>query len=168
MRDDVLQPVEEPRVDAAAHAPRPCVSAPRRSAAMTVQRRSSVASRGRSPGPPPSCGSSQSSDRPPISRLRTAFCSAASKLRSIAITSPVAFICVPILRSPNWKLVEGPARDLDHAVVQRRLERGGRALRDGVGDLVQPSCRPRSWPPRARSGSRSPCWPAPSCARRAG
>ena len=36
------------------------------------------------------------------------------------------------------ELVEGPARNLDHAVIQRRLERGERPLRDGVRDFVEP------------------------------
>ncbi len=36
------------------------------------------------------------------------------------------------------ELVERPARDFDHAVVQRRLERRRRALRHRVGYLVQP------------------------------
>ena len=83
------------------------VEAPRRRAAVTAHRRSSVASRGREIGSSCQLGSSQSRERPPISRLRIAFCSAASKLRSIAMTSPVAFICVPIWRSPNWNLSKG-------------------------------------------------------------
>ncbi len=52
-------------------------------------------------------GSSQSSERPPNSSERTAFRSAASNVRSIAITSPVAFICVPIRRSPSGNLSNG-------------------------------------------------------------
>ena len=51
--------------------------------------------------------SSHSSDRPPTSSERTAFCSAASNERSIAITSPVAFICVPSDRSPAPNLSNG-------------------------------------------------------------
>ncbi len=35
------------------------------------------------------------------------------------------------------ELVEGPARDLDHDVVDRGLERGRRAASDRVGDLVE-------------------------------
>ena len=60
------------------------------------------------------------------------------------------------------KLVERPARDLDHAVVERRLEGGERAAGDLVADLVQAPARPRSWPRRGRSGSRSPWRPAPT------
>ena len=51
--------------------------------------------------------SSHSSERFVISKDRTAFWKAASKERSIAITSPVAFICVPILRSPPGNLSNG-------------------------------------------------------------
>ena len=36
------------------------------------------------------------------------------------------------------ELLEGPARDLDHAVVEHRLERGRRLPRDVVADLVEP------------------------------
>ena len=137
MRDDVLQPLQEPRVDAAAprhlHRVR---AAPqrRRDRPQALVRRAPA---GRSIGSSGQLRSSQSSDAPPISRLRTAFCSAASKLRSIAITSPVAFICVPICAVAEGELVEGPARDLHHAVVQRRLEGRRRALRHRVRDLVQ-------------------------------
>ena len=82
-------------------------------------------------------GSSQSSERPPTSSERTAFCSAPSKERSIAITSPVAFICVPSVRSPNGNLSNGQRGIFTTHVVERRLEGGGRLLRDGVRDLVE-------------------------------
>ena len=59
------------------------------------------------PGWPVHSASSQSSEWPLISSERTAFCSAASKLRSMAITSPVAFICVPTWRSPWGNLSKG-------------------------------------------------------------
>ena len=61
------------------------------------------------PWEPPSrhSGLSHSSDRFPRSSERTAFCRAASKLRSMAITSPVAFICVLIRRSPEENLSNG-------------------------------------------------------------
>ena len=52
-------------------------------------------------------GSSQVSDRRPSSNDLTAFTKAASKLRSIAITSPVAFICVPSDLSPVSNLSNG-------------------------------------------------------------
>ena len=55
----------------------------------------------------------------------------------MAITSPVAFICVPMRAVAERELVEGPARDLDDAVVERRLEGGGRLAGDGVRDLVE-------------------------------
>ena len=59
------------------------------------------------PSLPPPVGSSQSSDLLPNSSERTAFCRAASKVRSMAITSPVAFICVPSWRSPEANLSKG-------------------------------------------------------------
>ncbi len=43
----------------------------------------------------------------PVSSERSAFCSAASKLRSMAITSPVAFICVPRRRAAPANLSNG-------------------------------------------------------------
>ena len=58
---------------------------------------------------------------------RIAFCSAASKVRSIAITSPVAFICVPSARSASGNLSNGQRGILTTHVVQRRLE-GGHGL----------------------------------------
>ena len=42
-----------------------------------------------------------------ISSERSAFCRAASKERSIAMTSPVAFICVPSVRSAAANLSNG-------------------------------------------------------------
>ena len=51
--------------------------------------------------------SSHIRERPPTSSDRTAFCSEASNVRSIAITSPVAFICVPSERSPAPNLSKG-------------------------------------------------------------
>ena len=52
-------------------------------------------------------GSSHSRERPPISRERTAFCRAASKERSMLMTSPVAFMAVPRVRSPVGNLSKG-------------------------------------------------------------
>ena len=76
---------------------------------MTAHRRSSVASvtqrRGSSSR---QRGSSHRSDeRPPTSRERTAFWRAPTKERSMAMTSPVAFIWVPMLRSPRGNLSKG-------------------------------------------------------------
>ena len=77
------------------------------------------------------------------------------EVRSIAITSPVAFICVPRARSPR-ELVERPARNLDDEVVQRRLE-GGDGLACVTAFRSRPAaCRRRSWPRPGRSDSRSP------------
>ena len=56
---------------------------------------------------PRQTGSSQVSDFRPSSSERTAFNNADSKLRSIAITSPVAFICVPNDLSPVANLSNG-------------------------------------------------------------
>ena len=85
--------------------------ASRRRCAKSAQSRSSVAPSGGSS--PPSSGArfqegcSHSSERPETSSERSAFWSAASKVRSAAITSPVAFICVPRLRSPAGNLSKG-------------------------------------------------------------
>ncbi len=51
--------------------------------------------------------SSQRMSRLVISRERTAFWNAASNERSIAMTSPVAFICVLMERSPAGNLSKG-------------------------------------------------------------
>ncbi len=59
------------------------------------------------------------------------------------------------------ELVEREARQLDHHVVERRLEGGDRGPGDGVGDLGQASARWRSVPPRARWDSRWPWTRAP-------
>ena len=56
----------------------------------------------------------------------------------MAITSPVDFICVPSRRSASREFVERPARDLDDAVVERRLERRAGLARHRVGNLVEP------------------------------
>ena len=50
---------------------------------------------------------SHRSDRLVISSDLTAFWNAASNERSMAITSPVAFICVPMARSPAGNLSKG-------------------------------------------------------------
>ncbi len=81
--------------------------APRRKAAISAQSRSSVGAIGRSSASSAQPFSSHSNERPPISSDRTAFCSDASNVRSMAITSPVAFICVPSERSPKGNLSNG-------------------------------------------------------------
>ena len=135
---DVLQLVQEERVDA-----RPARTAFRASrhaasAAISAHSRWSLGSRiRRSRSAADQAGSSHSRSRLRTSSERTAFCSAASNERSMAIASPVDFICVPRRAVAVRELVERPARDLDHQIVERRLERGRRALGDGVGDLVQ-------------------------------
>ena len=53
---------------------------------------------------------------------RTAFCSASLNVRPIAITSPTDFIWVVSVAVRLGELLEGPARDLHHAVVDGRLE----------------------------------------------
>ena len=108
----------------------------RRRAAMSAQSRrscgcliwrqmSAMPGSSLSPGGPCCChsGASQSRARPPISSARTAFWMAASKVRSIAITSPVAFIWVPLrIRSPSGNLSKGQRGIFTTHVVQRRLE----------------------------------------------
>ena len=78
--------------------------APLLSEAIKPQRRRSLGSSGKRSF---QLGSSQSRDLAPVSRERTAFWIAASKQRSMAITSPVAFIWVPRLRSPEANLSNG-------------------------------------------------------------
>ena len=55
----------------------------------------------------------------------------------MAITSPTDFIEVPRVVRGLGELLEGPARDLDHRVVERRLEGGEGLAGDVVGDLVE-------------------------------
>ncbi len=71
----------------------------------------------------------------------------------MAIDSPTDFICVVRCGFAAGELLEGEARALDHHVVEHRLERRRRGLRDVVRDLVQPVARPRAWCRCARSGS---------------
>ena len=84
--------------------------APRRRAAMSAHTRRSVAGNNgswrQSLRSRHSCAS-HSIDCPLISSERTAFENAASKERSIAMTSPVAFICVLMPRSPVGNLSNG-------------------------------------------------------------
>ena len=56
---------------------------------------------------PVHAGASASRSWPLISSDRSAFSIAASKVRSIAMTSPVAFICVPRRRSAARNLSNG-------------------------------------------------------------
>ena len=56
----------------------------------------------------------------PGAAMRMAFCIASWKLRPMAITSPTDFIDEP--RPAETLLVEVPARDLDNAIVERRLK----------------------------------------------
>ena len=78
--------------------------APRLRAAMRAHVRWSLGCRGspsrRVSRSPFHWGSSHNRERSVISRERTAFWKAASKERSMAMTSPVAFIWVPMVRSP--------------------------------------------------------------------
>ena len=80
-----------------------------------------------------------------------------------AISSDVVSVGVALR-----ELLESEPRDLHHAVVDRRLEAGGRLLRDVVADLVERVARRRASPRSSRSGIPWPSTPAPSCARRAG
>ena len=50
------------------------------------------------------------------------------------------------------EFLECPAWDLDHDVVDRRLEAGQRLAGDVVLELVEPSNRPRAWRRSSRSG----------------
>ena len=127
-RDDVLERVEEPGVDAGALRRASIgvgAAAQRRQqrpeALVGGVQRALVARRRATSGPPRAASGRRSRASGPPSAAPP------RSVRSIAITSPVAFICVPMRRSPNGELVERPARDLHDAVVERRLE-GGRRL----------------------------------------
>ena len=105
-RHDALQPFQEPRVHASfgrdlvgRH-----VAPERRPSAPTAACRSPVRSIALASR---QAASSQSSVRRPNSSERTALFRAPSKVRSMAITSPVAFICVPSARSPSANLSKG-------------------------------------------------------------
>ena len=77
-------------------------------------------------------------ERPPISSERTAFCSAASN-DAVDRHHLAGRLHLRAERAvAERELVERPARDLDDAVVERRLEGGRRLAGDGVRDLVQP------------------------------
>ena len=85
---------------------------PRRIAAINAQRRMSLGRSIRSITRTKASdsrheASSHRSDLPPSSSDRTAFWRAASNVRSMAMTSPVAFICVPMVRSPCGNLSNG-------------------------------------------------------------
>ena len=71
----------------------------------------------------PQAGSSQARSLAVVSSERTAFWIAPSNERSIAITSPVAFIWVLMVRSALRELVERPARDLGDARSRARVRR---------------------------------------------
>ena len=66
------------------------------------------------------------------------------------------------------ELLEGPARELHHAVVDGGLERGRRLARDVVADLVEACSPPRAWRRSSRWGSRWPWRRARRSATRAG
>ena len=72
-----------------------------------------------------------------ISSERSAFCSASLNVRPIAIASPTLFICVVSVGVGLRKFLEGEARNLDHAVIDRRLETRRRFARDVVADFVE-------------------------------
>jgi hypothetical protein len=61
---------------------------------------------------PAQSGSSASGPAPACSRPRSAFCIAAPNVRSIAMTSPVAFICDPRERSAVGNLSNGKRGNL--------------------------------------------------------
>ena len=73
----------------------------------------------------------------PVSSPRRPFWNASLKVRPIAIASPTDFICVVSVGIGRRELLEGEARDLHHDVVEHRLERRRRRLRDVVRDLVE-------------------------------
>jgi hypothetical protein len=68
-----------------------------------------------------------------MSSMRSAFWITSGKVRPMAITSPTLFISLPMRERRALELLQVPARDLAHEVVERGLEERRRAARDGVG-----------------------------------
>ena len=160
MRDDVAQLVRgtSGRCPSRRAAPRSRRRRRRtRSASSSRQRRSSLAGYSCAGVRPRSARGGLAARRRAPPAPRTAFCSAASKVRSIAITSPVAFICVPSARSASGNLSNGQRGILTTHVVERRLEGGGRLARHRVGDLVQPHADGDLGRDARDRDSRSPC-----------
>jgi hypothetical protein len=96
------------------------------------------------------------------SRERIALANACPKVRPIAIASPDRLHVGERRASTPGELLEGEARPLHDDVVDRRVEGGGRALGDVVGDLVEAVARPRGGRRSSRSESR---WPSTQRAR---
>ena len=78
-------------------------------------------------------------------------------VRPIAMTSPVAFICVPSRRTALGELVKREARHLGDDVVERRLKAGVACWRSD-DDLIQRHAHGDLRATRVQSDSRSPCW----------
>ena len=162
-----LQALDEPRVDAGALRATSSMSAPRRRAASTpTGARPSLREGARRLVRPARVLPQQ---RPPAD-LQAAHRLLQRRLEAAVDRHDLArrLHLRAELAVAEGELVEGPARDLHDAVVERRLEGGGGAARDGVRDLVERACRSRSSRRRGRSGSRSPSRRAPRCATRAG
>ena len=110
MRDDALQLVEEPRVDAAAARAASSAVTPRRSAAISAHRRSRSVGATRSLQASASVQARVFPEQVLARRSRASAPPSAApprSVRSIAMTSPVAFICVPSVRSPTANLSNG-------------------------------------------------------------
>jgi hypothetical protein len=71
------------------------------------------------------------------------------KVRPIAITSPDRLHLGGERGVGGREFLEGEAGDLDHDIIEHRLERGGRGPGDVVGQLVEPVPDRRPW---CRSG----------------
>ena len=61
----------------------------------------------------------------------------AQSVSAMAMTSPVAFICVPRVALCVDELIERPLRELDHHIVERGLEACVGLAGYGVDDLVE-------------------------------
>ena len=109
----------------------------------------------------PAAPSSSSDGEPLQQRL-------AGRCAPIAITSPTDFIAVPSVRRRAGELLEGPARDLHHRVVERRLEGRVGLAGDVVGDLVEGVADGEQGGDLGDREAGRLARPAPSCARRAG
>ena len=82
-----------------------------------------------------------------------------SRVRPMAITSPVAFIWVPSRGRPSENLSKGQRGNLDDHIIEGGFKAGEGLSGHRVEDLVQAIADRRSWPPPGRWDTPSPWRP---------